>query len=183
MTTTPPANRLLRFAIDAVRCWPADTILLDAVKVIQSRGCELLTSELATPTLDEGTASRTVAAVKSKTSKKVKTAKVKASGIPTLGKMYDSVKTPDVKIKVPYFPIETDKASKPKRSRKKVSPGMTKLVAGQFAKSIIKARGETTQKAAAEKVGISLCTWKNWEQGRNTPNKFTQDAVLKSLAA
>lgn len=38
-----------------------------------------------------------------------------------------------------------------------------------------------TQADAAERLGVPLRTFQNWEQGRALPNQFTQDVIESKL--
>lgn len=50
-----------------------------------------------------------------------------------------------------------------------------------FSARIKSARGKRTQQQAADTIGVSIKTYVNWEQGRNTPDAFKQRALLDAL--
>lgn len=53
----------------------------------------------------------------------------------------------------------------------------------EWAKAIIRKRKALglSQAKAAERIGISLRTYQNWEQGRARPNQFTLLAIHAKL--
>ena len=75
--------------------------------------------------------------------------------------------------------VRKDLNALPTPQRKK---SIATIRAGMFSEELKRWRGERLQKEAADLLDVSLSTYHNWEQGVNTPSRFTIRALRTAMA-